>query len=532
MRQPSLADFASLSALRLLELIAPTEDTGLGAMMLSLSLIAALHPDTGHRGVDVDVLWTKGEGLFAGGEGLVVLTRREVNLGLSQPSFEAGRIGDHRILQLRQRRRLVTHGKVERRLIRQGQGARVGRRIGHVDTVRGARGIASAPFTLGKGPRGSQLTRIMDPRYGKLADVLCGFSTRLKKGESVLIDAHDVPEDFVIALIRAARERGATPMVNLHKARIGREMVKGGSKEQFKLAADHELARMKKMQAYIAVRGSDNIFEGSDIPASQAKLNGELMRPVLDHRVNKTKWVVLRWPTSSMAQQAKMSTEAFADFYFRVCTLDYSRMVPGMEALKQAMMKTDEVHITGQGTDLKFNIKGMNAIPCGGEYNIPDGEVFTAPIKDSVNGVLQYNCATIYQGVSFENIRLVFRKGKIVEATANNTKRLNEILDTDGGARFIGEFAIAFNPHILNPMQDILFDEKIAGSFHFTPGKCYETTDNGNHSSIHWDMVCIQRPEYGGGEIRFDGQVIRKDGLFLPKPLQKLNPAYLLGKAK
>ncbi|MFZ9980330.1 MAG: aminopeptidase, partial [Opitutales bacterium] len=268
----------------------------------------------------------------------------------------------------------------------------------------------------------------MDPRYGKLADVLCGFSTRLKKGENVLIDAHDVPEDFVIALIRAARERGATPMVNLHKARVGREMVKGGTKEQFKLAADHELARMKKMQAYVAVRGSDNIFEGSDIPAAQAKLNGEMMRPVLDHRVNKTKWVVLRWPTSSMAQQAKMSTEAFADFYFRVCTLDYSRMIPGMEALKQAMMKTDEVRITGPGTDLKFNIKGMNAIPCGGEYNIPDGEVFTAPIKDSVNGVLQYNCATIYQGVSFENIRLVFRKGRIVEATANNTKRLNEIL--------------------------------------------------------------------------------------------------------
>jgi len=372
----------------------------------------------------------------------------------------------------------------------------------------------------------------MDPRYGQLAEVLCGFSTRLKKGENVLIDAYDIPEEFVIALIRAARERGATPMVNVQRARISREMTKDGTKEQFKLAADHELARMKKMQAYIAIRGSENIFEGSDIPAAQAKLNGELMRPVLDHRVNKTKWVVLRWPTPSMAQQAKMSTEGFADFYFRVCTLDYSRMIPGMEALKQAMMKTDEVHITGPGTDLKFSIKGMNAIPCGGEYNIPDGEVFTAPIKDSVNGILQYNCPTIYQGVSFENIRLVFRKGKIVEATANNTKRLNEILDTDGGARFIGEFAIGFNPHILNPMQDILFDEKIAGSFHFTPGKCYETTDNGNTSSIHWDMVCIQRPEYGGGEIRFDGKVIRKDGLFVPKALQKLNPDYLLGKAR
>jgi aminopeptidase len=372
----------------------------------------------------------------------------------------------------------------------------------------------------------------MDPRYAQLADVLCGFSTRLKKGEKVLIDVAETPEEFVIALIRSARARGAVPMVNLQNARVSREMAREGTAEQFQLLCDHELARMKKMQAYIAVRGANNIFESSDVPADRARLQGEKLRPLMDWRVNKTKWVVLRWPTASMAQQAKLSTEAFEDFYFRVCTLDYSRMIPGMKALADAMMATDQVHITGQGTDLKFSIKGMNAIPCGGEYNIPDGEVFTAPIKDSVNGVLQYNCPTIYQGVSFENIRLVFRKGKIVEATANNPKRLNEILDTDGGARFIGEFAIGFNPHILNPMQDILFDEKIAGSFHFTPGKCYETTDNGNTSSIHWDMVCIQRPEYGGGEIRFDGQVIRKDGLFVPKALQKLNPGYLLGKAR
>ena len=221
---------------------------------------------------------------------------------------------------------------------------------------------------------------------------------------------------------------------------------------------------------------------------------------------------------------------AFEDFFFRVCLLDYEALIPAMTALKKLMDKAGDVHITGPGTDLKFNIKGMNAIPCGGEYNIPDGEVFTAPIRDSVNGVLQYNCPTIYQGVSFENIRLVFRKGKIVEATSNNTKRLNEILDTDGGARFIGEFAIGFNPHILNPMQDILFDEKIAGSFHFTPGQAYDDCGNGNKSQVHWDMVCIQRPEYGGGEVWFDDKLIRKDGLFVPKSLQKLNPEYLLEK--
>jgi aminopeptidase len=203
-----------------------------------------------------------------------------------------------------------------------------------------------------------------------------------------------------------------------------------------------------------------------------------------------------------------------------------------LNALKKRMDQADKVHIKGKGTDLRFSIKKIGSVTCGGEYNIPDGEVFSAPVKDSVEGVVQYNCPTIYQGVSFDNIRLVFKKGKIVEATSNNTKRLNEILDTDPGARYIGEFAIGFNPHILNPMQDILFDEKIAGSFHFTPGKCYEMADNGNNSSVHWDMVCIQRPEYGGGEIIFDGEVIRKDGMFIPKDLQKLNPAYLLGKTR
>ena len=372
----------------------------------------------------------------------------------------------------------------------------------------------------------------MDTRYNQLAEVLCGFSTRLKKGERVLIDAYDIPDAFVVALIRAARACGAVPMVQIQRARIGREMNLHGTEEQFTLVRDMELARMKKMHAYIAVRGSDNIFEASDVPTEKAKLAGKVLRPVIDWRVNKTKWVVLRWPTSAMAQQAKMSSEAFEDFYFRVCTLDYARMIPGMAALKKRMDRADKVHIKGKGTDLRFSIKKIGSVPCGGEYNIPDGEVFSAPVKDSVEGVIQYNCPTIYQGVSFDNIRLVFKKGKIVEATSNNTKRLNEILDADPGARYIGEFAIGFNPHILNPMQDILFDEKIAGSFHFTPGKCYEMTDNGNNSSVHWDMVCIQRPEYGGGEIIFDGEVIRKDGMFIPKDLQKLNPAYLLGKTR
>jgi len=363
-----------------------------------------------------------------------------------------------------------------------------------------------------------------DPRFDQLAQLLVGFSTKLKPKETVLIDAFDIPPEMTVALIRAVRASKALPLVQTHQARVGREMSLGASEAQYDLIAGHELARMQKMNAYIALRGSDNICESSDVPSPQMKLVAKKMKPVLDYRVQKTRWCVLRWPTSSMAQQAGMSTEAFENFYFDVCTFDYAKMIPGMKALKEAMEKTDHVQIKGPDTDLHFSIKGIPAIICGGQFNIPDGEVFTAPVRNSVNGHISFNAPTIYQGAAFDGIRLEFRDGKVIKATANNTEKLNQILDSDEGARFIGEFALGFNPRILHPMRDILFDEKIGGSFHFTPGQAYEQADNGNRSQIHWDMVNIQRKDYGGGEILFDGKVIRKDGLFVLKPLQALNP--------
>ncbi|MFP4156692.1 MAG: aminopeptidase [Opitutales bacterium] len=368
----------------------------------------------------------------------------------------------------------------------------------------------------------------MDPNYEKLAGVLTGFSTDLKKGEHVLIDAFDIPEGMVLALIRAVRARGAVPFVNLQQARINRELYHSVDAGQFEAQASWELSRMEKMDAYIALRGSDNIFEMSDVDPSKVSQVMRAMKPVLDHRVNETKWVILRWPTPAMAQQAMSSTEDFEDFFFRVCTQDYSRMNAGMKALEARMAAADRVEIKGPETDLRFSIKDIPAVACGGRHNIPDGEVFSCPVRDSVEGEITYNAPTVYQGVSFDRIRLKFEKGKIVEATGSNSARLNEILDADAGARYIGEFAIGFNPHILEPMRDILFDEKIAGSFHFTPGQAYEEADNGNRSQVHWDLVQIQRPEYGGGEIWFDGELIRRDGLFIPGDLQALNPEALL----
>ncbi|MGN6643999.1 MAG: aminopeptidase, partial [Verrucomicrobiota bacterium] len=288
-----------------------------------------------------------------------------------------------------------------------------------------------------------------------------------------------------------------------------------------------ELFRMKKMQAYIAIRGSENASENADVPSERKAMYSRVIRPVLNHRVNKTRWCVLRWPMPSMAQAAGMSTEAFENLYFDVCTMDYRKMARAMVPLENRMKRADRVHIKGPGTDLKFSIKGIGAKMCRGDRNIPDGEVFSCPVKNSVNGHIQFNTPSLYSGTKFENVYLEFKDGKIIKATSNNTKRLNEILDTDAGARFVGEFSFGFNPHILSPMCDILFDEKIAGSMHFTPGQAYEECDNGNRSAVHWDMVLIQRPEWGGGEIWFDNELIRKNGLFLPKDLKPLNPANL-----
>jgi aminopeptidase len=369
----------------------------------------------------------------------------------------------------------------------------------------------------------------MDTRYFDLANLLTGHSTKIVSGDKVLIEAFDIPDDMVVALIRTVRSKGGVPFVTTYHSPITRELLMEATDEQYEYDSAIKMQQMQGVNVYIALRGAHNIFETSDVPGERMQMAMRNYRPVQDYRVQKTRWVVLRWPTSAMAQQAQMSTEAFEDFYFRVCTMDYGRMTEGMAALKALMDKTDRVEIKGEGTDLRFSIKNIPAVGCGGLRNIPDGEVFSCPVKNSVEGVIQFNAPTVYQGFSFDNVRLVFEQGKIVEATGSDTPKLNQILDTDAGSRYIGEFALGFNPYITRAMRDILFDEKIAGSFHFTPGQAYNEADNGNRSQVHWDMVCIQTPEFGGGEIWFDGKLIRKDGMFLPTELYKLNPEYLMG---
>ncbi|MDA5109940.1 aminopeptidase [Brevibacillus thermoruber] len=369
-----------------------------------------------------------------------------------------------------------------------------------------------------------------DPRINELASRLIRYSLNLQKGEKVLIENTGLQVPLVRALVREAFAVGALPLVTLKDQEVLRALIQGTSEEHMELFAKHELARMQDVDAYIAVRAFENINEFSDIPEEKMGLYSRIFYKQVHfgERIPKKRWVVLRYPNKSMAQLSNMSLEGFEDFYFSVCNLDYAKMSKAMDPLKELMEKTDRVRIVGPKTDLHFSIKGIPAIKCDGKRNIPDGEVYTAPVRDSVEGTIYFNTPTNYHSTSFTDVQLTFKEGKIVEATSSNTKVLNEILDTDEGARYIGEFAIGFNPHILHPMQDILFDEKIAGSFHFTPGNAYDVADNGNRSSIHWDMVQIQRPEYGGGEIWFDDVLIRKDGRFVLPELEGLNPENLV----
>ncbi|MEQ1834789.1 MAG: aminopeptidase [Candidatus Eisenbacteria bacterium] len=365
-----------------------------------------------------------------------------------------------------------------------------------------------------------------DPRTRQLAKLIVNHSCELKAGETVLIESFDLADGLVLDLIEETQAVGAIPVVSIRDNGVIRAQLRGATEAQLQVQANIELHQMKQVQAYVGIRASSNVSELADVPADRMGLYQQIVaKPVhLDYRVNHTRWVVLRYPNAAMAQLANLSTEAFEDFYFKVCNVDYARMRKAMQPLVDRMKRTDRVHIKSPGTDLRFSIKDIGVIPCFGERNIPDGECFTAPVRDSVEGTIAYNTPSVYLGTTYDRLTFTFEKGKIVKATGNPQDKLEKLLDTDEGARYIGEFSLGFNPHVLHPMKDTLFDEKIAGSLHFTPGQCYETTENGNRSRVHWDLVLIQRPEYGGGEIWFDGERIRKDGLFVVDDLKGLNP--------
>jgi aminopeptidase len=368
---------------------------------------------------------------------------------------------------------------------------------------------------------------MIDPRMETLAHKIVNYSTAVQKGEKVLIETTGYELPLTGRLVKEIYKAGGLPFITVKNDELSRVMINECTVEQMELLAGYELLRMKQMDVHIGILAGDNCHEFSDIPPEKLAIyHRHFRRPVHgEEKCNHTRWVLLRYPNRSMAQMAGMSTESFEDLYFKVCNLDYGRLSKAMESLVRMIERTSDVRITGPDTDLSFSLQGMPAIPLDGKSNIPDGEVYTAPVRHSVSGKIKFNIPSKYhEGMTHHGIYFEFRAGKIVQAASSSTAELNKLLDTDEGARYIGEFAFGLNPYLEHPMNDTLFDEKIKGSFHLTPGNSYRNCYNGNDSAIHWDIVSIQRPEYGGGEIWFDGVLIRKDGLFVHRELTCLNP--------
>ncbi len=371
-----------------------------------------------------------------------------------------------------------------------------------------------------------------DPRHDALARILVRHSTRVKPGDNVMVNGIGFATHALArAVVSEVLDAGGVPILRMEESDATRDLIALSSETQLQGVGALLLEEMKRFQVYIGIRGAKNAFELADVPRDRLDgYNRHIQHPVhLEQRVKHTRWCVLRYPNDAMAQLAALSSDTFETFYFDVCTIDYERMARAVQPLADLMRDVDRVHITAPGTNLRFSIRGIGVVPCSGQHNIPDGECFTAPVRDSIEGTVAFNTPTLYEGRPFERIRLRFDKGRVVECQdgAGNTAELEKILDRDEGARFVGEFSIAFHPLIEKPMRDILFDEKIRGSWHMALGQAYEEAQNGNQSGLHWDLVQIQRPEYGGGTIEFDDTRIRRDGRFVLPDLEGLNPERL-----
>lgn len=368
----------------------------------------------------------------------------------------------------------------------------------------------------------------MSEKLKELASQIVGYSIKVEKGEKVLIMTQSLEaREFISYLIEEIYNHGGVPSVKINDPYLGSQLSEGNTEERIELLKTIQEQEVELYDCFINIRYATNDYEDKNInPEMNRKLKKALQKSS-DIRVNKRKWVLLNYPSDLDGHKAGMTSREFKEFALDVMTVNYQEMSELIRPLKELMDKTDKVRLTGKDTDITFSIKGMGSIPCVGEMNIPDGELYSAPVKNSVNGKITYNTPSPYNGHIFHHVSLEFKDGKIVNATCNeDDEKLNEIFDTDEGARYVGEFSLGFNPKILEPMGDILYDEKILGSLHFTPGQAYKDCYNGNDSGIHWDMVLIQRPEYGGGEVYFDDVLIRKDGMFVLEELKPLNFDY------
>ncbi len=362
-----------------------------------------------------------------------------------------------------------------------------------------------------------------------LAQKLVNYSCKVKPGEKVLITYSDCSDDLIECLIEEITRVGAIPLLYRLDRKIKRRLLLTSTAETFKYYAKMIAPIMESADAVILIGGSHNDFELSDISSETFANYSKLYVEPIHFKIRcSKKWVLLRYPNPAFAQNSQMSTEKFSEFFYNVCTLDYEDLDKKMEPLKELMESTDRVRILTPTTDLTFSIKGMPAIKCSGECNIPDGECYTAPLKDSVNGTIKFNVPALDNGIEFNDITLTFKDGKIVDHDCNEKEKFREILDTDEGSRYLGEFSFGLNPYCTYSVRDILFDEKMSGSIHLAIGSSYDDCYNGNKSAVHLDLIQSHQPYLGGGKIYFDDKLIYEDGKFICDNLVALNRENLI----
>ncbi|MCL4873421.1 aminopeptidase [bacterium] len=353
-----------------------------------------------------------------------------------------------------------------------------------------------------------------DPRVKRLASILVNHSLGVKKNDTVLISSStELAKPLVLEVFREVLKAGGHPTTSIGFEETSNIFFDTATKEQVAFFPKTKLFEAKNIDCFVNIRASANKKALSNVDARTVGERSKVLRPISEEIVNRKRWILCNFPTNGLAQEADMSLEEYEDFVYSATNIDWNKVRQKEMKLKAALDRAKEVRIVGKDTDLKIGIAGRKSIPCYGERNMPDGEVFLSPQEDSAEGYIYYEMPAIYQGREVTGIRLRFKGGKVVEASADkNEDFLIAMLDTDKGARFLGELGVGVNYGIQKFTKDILFDEKIGGTVHLAVGRSYEEAGGKNISAIHWDMIKDLRK---GGAIYLDGKAIQKNGKFL-----------------
>jgi aminopeptidase len=353
-----------------------------------------------------------------------------------------------------------------------------------------------------------------DPRWNNLADVLINYSTVTKPGEKVLITMMEID---TLPLARAVHaevvKAGGLPQVEFQSAYLERDLMLYGNQEQLDWVPELNAYGMEWADVYIGLRGARNPHEFTGIAPQKITAHKRAMGKVSAMRNELTRWVLVRVPNESFAQQAETSLEEMMDFFFNATLRDWAEESKRYHELMEVFQAAEEVRIVGRETDLRFSTKDRIYEAADGHLNMPDGEIFTAPVDDSAEGHIYFEFPGVYVGQQIEGIRLELSGGEVVKASAeSNEELLHELLRMDEGAKRLGEFGVGTNFGITRFSYDILYDEKIGGTIHLALGRAYAENKGINQSALHWDIVKDLREE---GEIYLDGKSVFEKGQFL-----------------